>query len=210
VGQGMQMILDDYQLLKLLRNISNAPIELKFLILTLLAGLIYFYSIKRKKLYPNAVYKNEAILFIANMVLAGELCLIRRIISPFLIYLICPIYFLYACIYGIVAYVFRSKSTWIITIFFLYIAQILMFGHAYIVIPFILVIIYPINFLLFSIILIASSFIIKEKIFLLEFRSTTYKMGLLFLCVCLWLFSNYDLENLVWPHYLMALKSIIS
>jgi hypothetical protein len=93
------------------------------------------------------------------------------------------------------AYISRSKLTWIITIFMLGMFYGLMTGYLSGMGSYFMGITHPINFLLFSIVLIASSFIIKEKVFLLEFKSITFKLGLLFLFLCLWIlsiFANYQ------------------
>jgi hypothetical protein len=194
----MFAVISDKKLMELLKKIFNAPIELKFLSLSLFSGLIYFYGMKRNKTHPDTIYKNEAILFIGNIVILWAISFLWDIISPEHNY---KMYFAFLCavIYGVLAYIARSKLTWVITIFFLAIFYGLigayLGGGLYLI-----SITSPVNFLLFNLIIISASFLVKEKIFLIEFRSITYKMGLLFLFICLWMlsiFGNYqDIE--VW------------
>lgn len=192
-------VIFDEKLMKLLMRIFNAPIEVKCLSLSLISALIYFYGIKRKKFYPYTIYKNEAVLFIGNIVAAGAIYFLWKIINLDKDYS-CYFFLLCACIYGILAYISSSKLTWVVTIFLLGFFYGLLLGYMSGWGTYFMGISYPLEFLIFSLIIIACSFLIKERIFLIEFRSITYKMGLLFLFISLWIlsiFGNYGDIN-VW------------
>ena len=186
-------ILADDFLRELLAKLFNTPAIVKCLFTSILAALIYYYGIKRKSKTPEKVFSNEAIFFLGVLATAGSVTFFGRAIDTgsghFSILIL-----LAAIIYGILGLWFPSKLVWIFSLLSIgswmgtetgYMSG---WGAYYLGMN------YPLRFVLFGIILIASSFIFTRWHFRQDFLKPTRTIGLIYLFIALWImsiFGNY-------------------
>ena len=186
-------ILADDFLRELLAKLFNTPEIVKCLFTSIIATLIFYYGIKRKSKTPEKVFSNEAIFFLGVLATAGSVTFFGRAIDTgsghFSILIL-----LAAIIYGILGLWFPSKLVWIFSLLSIggwmgtetgYMSG---WGAYYLGMN------YPLRFVLFGIILIASSFIFKRWHFRQDFLRPTRTIGLLNLFIALWImsiFGNY-------------------
>lgn len=186
-------ILADDFLRELLAKLFNAPEIVKCIFTSIIAASIYYYGLKRKKKAPKKVFSNEAIFFLGVLATAGSVTFLGRAIDigsgHFSILIL-----LAAIIYGILGLWFPSKLVWIFSLISIgswmgtetgYISG---WGAYYLGMN------YPLRFVLFGIILIASSLIFKRRYFRQDFLRPTRAIGLLNLFIALWImsiFGNY-------------------
>jgi hypothetical protein len=186
-------ILADDFLRELFAKLFNTPEIVKCLFTSIIAALIYYYGIKRKSKTPEKVFSNEAIFFLGVLATAGSVTFFGRAVDTgsghFSILIL-----LAAIIYGILGLWFPSKLVWIFSLLSIgswmgtetgYMSG---WGAYYLGMN------YPLRFVLFGIILIASSFIFKRWYFRQDFLRPTRTIGLLYLFIALWImsiFGNY-------------------
>ena len=186
-------ILADDILRELFAKLFNTPEIVKCIFTAIIAALIYYYGLKRKKKAPEKVFSNEAIFFLGVLATAGSVAFLGRAIDTgsghFTILIL-----LAAIIYGILGLWFPSKLVWIFSLISIgswmgtetgYMSG---WGAYYLGMN------YPLRFVLFGIILIAFSFIFKRWHFRQDFLRPTRIIGLLNLFIALWImsiFGNY-------------------
>ena len=186
------IIADDF-LRELLAKLFNAPEIVKCLFTAIIAALIYYYGIKRKNKKPEKVYSNEAIFFLGVLATAVSITFLGRAIDTgsghFSLLIL-----LAAIIYGILGLWFPSKLVWIFSLLSIgswmgtetgYMSG---WGAYYLGMN------YPLRFVLFGIVLIASSFSFNWWPSRKGFLRPTRAMGLLYLFIALWImsiFGNY-------------------
>jgi hypothetical protein len=186
-------IIADDLLRELLAKIFNAPEIIKCFFTAIIAALIYCYGFRRKNNQPEKVLSNEAIFFLGVLATAGSIIFLGRAIDTgsghFSVLIL-----LAAIIYGILGLWFPSKLVWIFSLFSIgswmgtetgYMSG---WGAYYLGMN------YPLRFVLFGIVLIASSFAFSRWLFRNDFIKPTRAMGLLNLFIALWImsiFGNY-------------------
>lgn len=183
---------DDF-LRELLAKLFNAPEIVKCLFTALIAGLIYYYGIKRKAKTPEKVFSNEAIFFLGVLATAGSVTFLGRAIDTgsghFSLLIL-----LAAIIYGILGLWFPSKLVWIFSLLSIgswmgtetgYMSG---WGAYYLGMNF------PLRFVLFGLVLTAFSGVFSKWQIRQDFSKSTRAMGLLNLFIALWImsiFGNY-------------------
>ena len=186
------IIADDF-LRELLAKLFNAPEIIKCLFTALIATLIYYYGIKRKAKTPEKVFSNEAIFFLGVLATAGSVTFLGRAIDTgsghFSLLIL-----LAAIIYGILGLWFPSKLVWIFSLLSIgswmgtetgYMSG---WGAYYLGMN------YPLRFVLFGLVLTASSGAFTKWQLRHDFSRSTRAMGLLNLFIALWImsiFGNY-------------------
>lgn len=186
------IVADDY-LRALLAKIFNAPAIIKCLGTAAVAALIYYYGVKRKYKSPEKVFSNEAIFFLGILATAASITFFGEAIDTgsghFSIILL-----LAAVIYGILGLWFPSKLVWIFSLLSLgswmgtetgYVSG---WGAYYLGMN------YPLRFVLFGVVLTASSVAFAKWQIRKAFLRSTRIMGLLYLFIALWImsiFGNY-------------------
>jgi hypothetical protein len=186
-------ILSDEKLMKLISKIFNAPLNIKFILFSIVTAVIYIYGLRRQKLYPQSNYKNAAILFLANITASGALISLYKMMN------LAPAvrdYFLLfsAILYASLAIFSRNKLTWILSVFILATFYGLRVGYLSGWGAYYMGINIPLHFLLFSLLIIILSFVMNNYKILSYFQKCTYKIGLLFTFNVLWIlsiFGNY-------------------
>lgn len=186
------IVTDDF-LRELLTKLFNAPEILKCLFIALIAALIYYYGIKRKKKNPEKVFSNEAIFFLGVLATAGSITFLGRAIDTGSGHF-SGLILLAAIIYGILGLWFPSKLVWIFALIsigsWLGTETGYMSGWG----AYWLGMNYPLRFVLFGTVLTASSFAFYWWQARKDFLRPTRAIGLLNLFIALWImsiFGNY-------------------
>jgi hypothetical protein len=186
-------VLLDKVLIDLLESLFNAPYPVKFFTISIIAGLIYRYGLKRRQLYPAKIFSNEAILFLGVLATAGAVYQLGRIFDTgsghFSLLILLSVF-----IYGILGMLFKSNLIWLFALISLgswmgtetgYMSG---WGAYYLGMN------YPLRFVLFGGLLIAAALSFEKKHAMSLFFRSTLAMGLLYLFIALWLmsiFGNY-------------------
>jgi hypothetical protein len=186
------IVADDF-LRRLLAKLLEAPESIKCLFTAIIAALIYCYGINRRNKKPAKIFSNEAIFFFGVLATASSIFFLGRatdiIIDHFSLLIL-----LSAIIYGILGLWISSKLVWIFSLLSIgswmgtetgYLSG---WGAYYLGMN------YPLRFVLFGIILIASSQTFNLWRSRIEFLRPTRAMGLLYLFIALWImsiFGNY-------------------
>lgn len=186
------MVTDEY-LRKLLADIFKAPAVVKCIFTVLVAAFIYYFGIRRKYKSPEKVFSNEALFFLGVLATAVSITFFGEVIDTgsghFSILLL-----LATVTYGILGLWFPSKLVWIFSLLSLggwmgtetgYMSG---WGAYYLGMN------YPIRFVLFGIVLTASSMAFHKWQIRKEFLKSTRTIGLLYLFIALWImsiFGNY-------------------
>ncbi|MCP4251973.1 MAG: DUF2157 domain-containing protein [Candidatus Scalindua sp.] len=190
------IVADDY-LKELLSKIYNAPTLIKLLGTTIAATLIYYYAVKRKSKKPEKVFSNEAILFLGALATAPSIAFFAEVIAELIdkeISHFSIISLLATIVYGILGLWFPSKLVWILSLLSLGSWMGTETGYASDWGAYYLGMNYPLRFVLFGIILTASSFAFMKCQIRKDFLRPTRAMGLLYLFIALWImsiFGNY-------------------
>jgi uncharacterized integral membrane protein len=187
-------LLADEALMKLLAKIFNAPAIIKCLFFALIAAILFYVGAARKARKPETIFSNEAIFFLGILATAASIAFLGEAIDRSsehysLLLLLASI------IYSILGLWFPSKLVWIFGLLSLgswfgaetgYISG---WGAYYLGMN------YPLRFVLFGLVLAASSAVFDRWENRSEFMQPTRVMGLLYLFIALWIlsiFGNYD------------------
>ncbi len=186
-------VVADELLLALLEKLFDAPEIAKCLFTAILAGLIYYYGIRRRNRYPNKLFSNEAILFLGVLATAASIAFLGRAIDTgsghFSLLIL-----LAAMIYGVLGLWFPSKLIWVFSLLSIgswmgtetgYMSG---WGAYYLGMN------YPLRFVVFGIILTVASVVFSGWQLRQEFLVPTRVVGLLNLFIALWImsiFGNY-------------------
>lgn len=191
-------IIADRALVEFFHTIFNAPHFVKFIFLSLTSASIYKIGIRRRAQHPQAVFSNEAILFLGVLATAGGIYQLGRALDSgsghFSLLLL-----LSFIIYALLGYFFRSNLIWLFSLISLgswmgtetgYMSG---WGAYYLGMN------YPLRFVLFGSILIGLALFLEKEDRFQHFFRTTLIMGLLYLFISLWImsiFGNYgDMDS---------------
>jgi hypothetical protein len=186
-------LADDW-LIELMNRIFNAPDIVKFIILAILSSGLYFQGLRRKRIYPEKIYSNEAFLFLGVLATAASVAYIGKILDSgsghFSLLLL-----LATIIYATLGLWFPSKLVWIFALLSMGSWFGAETGYASGWGAYYLGMNYPMRFVMFGVALLAaSSFIFKPWTERTDFISSTRAIGLLYLFIALWImsiFGNY-------------------
>ena len=187
-------LVADEALMKLLAKIFNAPAIIKCLFFALIAALFYYLGVRRKTKKPDKIFSNEAIFLLGILATAASIAFFGEVIDRgtehySLLLLLASI------VYAVLGLWFPSELVWIFALLSLgswfgaetgYTSG---WGAYYLGMN------YPLRFVLFGIVLTASSTVFNHWENRGEFLKPTRVMGLLYLFIALWImsiFGNYD------------------
>lgn len=186
-------VLADQVLLALLESIFHAPYILKFFALSILAALIYWAGIRRRKIHPHKVFSNEAILFLGVMTTAGAIYNLGRAFDTgsghFSLLLLLSFF-----VYGSLGYYFKSNLVWLFALVSLGSWMGTETGYASGWGAYYLGMNYPLRFVLLGALLTGIALSLERKNWFEFFFRSTLGMGLLYLFIALWImsiFGNY-------------------
>ena len=182
-------LLADEWIIELFKKLFNAPEAVKCVGFATLAGLLYFWGLRRKKAFPQKPYSVEAIFFLGVAATAVSIAFLGKAVAMdsghFSILLL-----LAAIIYGLLGLFFPSKLVWLFSLFSLgawfgsetgYVSG---WGAYYLGMN------YPLRFVLFGLLLILGgegAFKIWRK--RNDFLRPTRAVGLLYFFISLWILS---------------------
>lgn len=186
--------LADEWLIALIERIFTAPDIVKFFSLALLSAVLYFLGLRRKSIYPEKLYSNEAFFFLGVLATAASVAYFGKVIDTgsghFSLLLL-----LASIIYATLGLWFPSKLVWIFALLSMGSWLGAETGYASGWGAYYLGMNYPMRFVLFGIVLIsASSYIFRLWAKRANFLAPTRAMGLLYLFIALWImsiFGNY-------------------
>ena len=187
-------LLIDKQMLLLIERIYDTPDSAICLLSAIVAIVLYFFSFKRRITHPKEIFSNDALIFTAVMLTANAIAYLGKAIgnggSHFSLLILFSVF-----IYGILAYIFKSKLIWA----FVLISLGAWFGTETGYISrwdwYFLGMNYPLRFVFFGLVVILLSYFLKDHKKLGMFYYTTYISGMIYLFVSLWLisvFGNFD------------------
>jgi hypothetical protein len=181
-------LLVDNDMLNYLKKLYDTPDGIISLLSFVAAGVLYWLSFKRKKSLPMQVFSNDAIIFTAVMLTANGIAYLGKAIgkgeSHFSLLILLSV-----VIYGILAYIFKSRLIWVFVLISLgawfgtetgYLSR----GNLYF-----LGMNYPLRFVIFGFVVTAISFLLRNVKAFKFFHMTTYISGMMYLFVSLWLIS---------------------
>jgi hypothetical protein len=187
-------LLIDKQMLLLIERIYDTPDSAICLLSAIVAVVLYFFSFKRRITHPKEIFSNDALIFTAVMLTANAIAYLGKALgnggSHFSLLILFSVF-----IYGILAYIFKSKLIWA----FVLISLGAWFGTETGYISrwnwYFLGMNYPLRFVFFGLVVILLSYFLKDHKKLGMFYYTTYISGMIYLFVSLWLisvFGNFD------------------
>lgn len=186
-------IVADDLLMEILTKLFEAPEIIKCLVTAIIAALIYYFGLRKKNNQPEKVFSNEAIFFLGVLATAGSITFLGRVIDTgsghFSVLIL-----LAAIIYGILGLWFPSKLIWIFSLLSIGCWMGTETGYMSGWGAYYLGMNYPLRFILYGIVLTASSFAFSRWQFRNDFIRPTRAMGLLNLFIALWImsiFGNY-------------------
>lgn len=181
-------VLMDKVLLDFLQTLFNAPHAVKCVGLGIISIALFWAGIKRRLTFPEKIYSNEAVLFLAVLTTAGTVYQLGRTFDTgtghFSVLLLLSFF-----IYAVLAFIFKSNLIWLFSL--------LSFGgwlgaetgYASGWGSYYLGMNYPLRYVLLGIILTAFALYFGKKHWLQFFYRVTLVIGLLFLFIALWLLS---------------------
>jgi hypothetical protein len=181
-------VFADRALLRLLKLFFDMPNGVRSLGLALLAALVFYAGLCRRREKPERFFSNEAIFFLGVLLCAASIVFLGLAIGAgsrhFSLLLL-----LAATIYGVLGLSLSSRLVWVFSLLSLgswfgaetgYISG---WGAYYLGMN------YPMRFVLFGAVLTGVSFGFERVPRLAQFRHATYVMGLLYLFIALWILS---------------------
>jgi hypothetical protein len=186
-------LLIDKEILTYLEQLYYTPDIMISLLSAAGAGILYYYSFKRKKTHTSQVFSNDAMIFSAVMLTANAIAYLGKSIGNGSAHYSLLILFS-VFVYGALAFLFRSRLIWIFVLISLgawygtetgYISRWDMYFAG---------MNYPLRFVLFGLLLTAAALLLRNVKKFEFFQPTTYLCGMVYLFVSLWLlsvFGNY-------------------
>lgn len=193
------ILADDY-LLELIGALFSAPDSALCLIFSGLATGVFYLGLRARRRHPESVFGNEAILLVAVLLAAVAIVFLGKMLDRgsghFSLLLL-----LAAVLYGVAGFYYQSKLVWIFSLLSLgswfgaetgYLSG---WGAYYLGLN------YPLRFALFGAALTGASFLFQYDAKGAFLRRATYKVGLLYLFISLWIlsiFGNYGDADSWW------------
>lgn len=181
------LLIDD-KILNYLRFLFDASDLMISILSAIAAVLVYYFAFKRKKSMAHQVFSNEALVFSGIMLTANAIAYLGKAIdngnSHFSLLILGSVF-----IYGILAYIFRSRLIWAFVLLSLgawfgtetgYLSR---WNWYFIGMN------YPLRFVVFGAVVTGLSFLMKRSEKLNLFYQTNYICGMVYLFISLWLLS---------------------
>lgn len=152
------------------------------------AAALFYYGFKRKKTRPHEVFSNEALIFTGVMLTANAIAYLGKALntgsSHFSLLILLSV-----AIYGVLAFIFKSRLIWIFTLISLGAWFGTETGYLSRWTWYFIGMNYPLRFVFFGLIMTAAAFILKRGKKMELFFQPTYITGMVYLFVSLWLLS---------------------
>lgn len=181
------LIIDDV-VINWLKKLYDTPDIIISVISAILAAALFYEGNKRKKLHPERVFSNEAIIFFGVLFTASSIAFLGKMIDNgqghFSI-----LFLLSVLVYGILAWKFHSRLIWAFALVSLGSWFGTETGYQADWSYYFLGMNYPLRFVFFGFLLVMASFLMGRLHKLDMFRDLTYIIGLLYLFISLWLLS---------------------
>lgn len=191
------LLADDFLIALIEKFFTSSNLAL-CIIFIILAAVVYFFGLKRRQKKPEKIFSNEAIIFIGVLSTAVSVLYLGRVLDSgsghfSLLFLLSTV------IYVVLAIWFPSKLVWVFSLVSLGAWLGTETGYVSGWGAYFLGMNYPLRFVLFGIVLVGTSFILKSNSRLSKFYKLTYIVGLLYLFIALWIlsiFGNYgDMDS---------------
>ncbi|WP_316836239.1 DUF2157 domain-containing protein [Pedobacter nutrimenti] len=186
-------LLIDKDILTYLKKLYDTPDSIISLLSAAAAGILYYRSFQRRKTHQMQVFSNDALIFTAVMLTANAIAYLGKAIgsngSHFSLLILLSV-----LIYGVLAYVFKSRLIWAFVLLSLgawfgtetgYLSR---WNWYFIGLN------YPLRFVFFGLLLTTTALLLRRNKKFELFYGTTYISGMVYLFVSLWLisvFGNY-------------------
>jgi hypothetical protein len=165
-----------------------------------IAAIAFFFGSRWQKKYPEKVFSNEAIIFTGVLFTASCIAFLGKALDNHSGHF-SLLFLLSVFVYGILAYRMDSRLIWLFALVSLGSWFGTETGYQTRWSYYFLGLNYPLRFVVFSILLVAGCFILKNKKWFAFFWELTYVLGLLYLFISLWLlsiFGNYGSIDYWW------------
>ncbi|TKC03749.1 DUF2157 domain-containing protein [Pedobacter frigoris] len=181
-------LLIDKKVLTYLERLFDASDFMISILSAIAAAALYFFAFKRKASKAHQVFSNEAMVFTAVMLTANAIAYLGKALDNgtghFSLLILASV-----IIYGILAYIFKSRLIWA----FVLISLGAWFGTETGYLSrwnwYFLGMNYPLRFVLFGAFVTGISFFLKRSKRLDIFFQTNYMCGMIYLFISLWLLS---------------------
>lgn len=194
------LIIND-AVIKWLKKLYNTP-DIAISIIAAAAATVAFYFGRRwEKRYPQKVFSNEAIIFTGVLFTACSIAYLGKTFDNgsghYSLLFLLSIF-----VYGILAWRMDSRLIWLFALVSLGSWFGTETGYQTRWADYFLGMNYPLRFVAFGIVLLAGIYILKNQKWFQRFWELTYVVGLLYLCMSLWMLSIFgnlgDLDK--WWH----------
>jgi hypothetical protein len=186
-------LLIDKDILTYLKKLYDTPDSIISLLSAAAACILYYRSFQRRKTHQMQIFSNDALIFTAVMLTANAIAYLGKAIGSngahFSLLILLSV-----LIYGVLAYVFKSRLIWAFVLLSLgawfgtetgYLSR---WNWYFIGLN------YPLRFVFFGLLLTAIALLLRRNKKFELFYGTTYISGMVYLFVALWLisvFGNY-------------------
>lgn len=181
------LIIDD-NVINYLKKLYDTPDIVISVVSGILAGVLFYLGTRQKRLYPERIFSNEAIIFFGVLFTASSIAFLGKTLDNgsghFSILFLLSVF-----IYSILAWKFRSRLIWAFALISLGSWFGTETGYQTNWSYYFLGMNYPLRFVFFGGLLIFFSFLMRKINRLDYFRTLTYIMGMLYLFISLWLIS---------------------
>ncbi|HEY0895999.1 MAG TPA: DUF2157 domain-containing protein [Sphingobacteriaceae bacterium] len=181
------LIIDD-AVLEYVRRIYNTPDIVISIISGGLAAFLFILGQRKKNQHPERIFSNEAIIFTGVLFTASSIAYLGKTFDNgsghFSVLFLISVF-----VYSVLAWHFRSRMIWAFALISLGSWFGTETGYQTKWSNYFLGMNYPLRFVFFGCLLVALSFLIRERKRLNAFSNLTYVIGLLYLFISLWLLS---------------------
>lgn len=181
------LVIDD-TVIKFLQQLYNTPDIAISGISAFIAAFLFYYGQKQKRIHPEKVFSNEAVIFLGVLFTACSIAFLGKALDNgsgrFSILFLLSVF-----IYGLLAVKFKSKLIWAFALISFGSWFGTETGYQTNWSNYFLGMNYPLRFVLFGAIMILLNFIIRKFKVLEIFGDLTYIIGLMYLFISLWLLS---------------------
>lgn len=186
-------LLVDKDLLIYLEKLYDTPDILISIFSAALAAILYYKGFQRVKTHAQEIFSNDAMIFTAVMFTANSIAYFGKFIGHQDAHFSLLILFS-VLVYGILAFIFKSKLIWAFVILSLGVWFGTETGYLSRWNWYFFGLNYPLRFVFFGLALTATAWILRKKPVFEAFYPITYIGGMVYLFVSLWLisiFGNY-------------------
>lgn len=181
------LIIDD-NVINYLKKLYDTPDIVISVVSGILAGVLFYLGTRQKRLYPERIFSNEAIIFFGVLFTASSIAFLGKTLDNgsghFSILFLLSVF-----VYSLLAWKFRSRLIWAFALISLGSWFGTETGYQTNWSYYFLGMNYPLRFVFFGGLLIFFSYLMRKVNRLDYFRTLTYIVGMLYLFISLWLIS---------------------